>query len=60
MKKKVYQDALVEVMDMIRWEFEGSDQAHVIKDLDDILKRHKIDKKMRKLFAEWEVLEKTI
>ena len=60
MKKKVYQDALVEIMDMIRWEFEDSDQAHVIKDLDDILKRHKIDKKMRKLFAEWEVLEKTI
>ena len=35
MKKKVYQDCLVEVMEMIRWEFEGSDQAHVIKDLDD-------------------------
>ena len=60
MKKKVYQDCLVEVMEMIRWEFEGSDQAHVIKDLDDILKKHKIEKKMRKRFAEWEAIEKTI
>jgi len=60
MKKKVYQDCLVEVMEMIRWEFEGSDQAHVIKDLDDILKKHKIEKKMRKLFAEFERIEKTI
>ena len=60
MKKKVYQDALVEVMEMIRWEFEGSDQAHVIKDLDDILKKHKIEKKMRKLFAEFARIEKTI
>ena len=60
MKKKVYQDCLVEVMEMIRWEFEGSEQAHVIKDLDDILKKHKIEKKMRKLFAEFERIEKTI
>ena len=60
MKKKVYQDCLVEVMEMIRWEFEGSDQAHVIKDLDDILKKHKIEKKMRKLFAEFQRIEKTI
>ena len=60
MKKKVYQDALVQVMDMIRWEFEDSDNEHVIENLNDIFKRNKIDKKMQKLFKECEAIEKTI
>tara|TARA_R100001509_G_scaffold126552_1_gene80045 strand:- start:480 stop:662 length:183 start_codon:yes stop_codon:yes gene_type:complete len=60
MKKKVYQDALVQVMDMIRWEFEDSDNEHVIENLNDIFKRNKIDKKMQKLFKEFEAIEKTI
>ena len=60
MKKKVYQDALVQIMDMIIWECEDSDYEHVIENLNDILKKHKIEKKMRKLFAEWEAIEKTI
>ena len=60
MKKKVYQDTLVQVMDMIRWEFEDSDNEHVIENLNDIFKRNKIDKKMQKLFKEFEAIEKTI
>ena len=60
MKKKVYQDALVQVMDMIRYNFEDSPQEYVIEDLDDILSRFKIANEMRKRLKEWEVLEKTI
>ena len=60
MKKKVYQDALVQIMDMIIWECEDSDYEHVIENLNDILKRNKIDKKMNKLFKEFEAIEKTI
>ena len=60
MKKKVYQDALVQIMDMIRWECEDSDYENVIENLNDILKRNKIDKKMNKLFKEFEAIEKTI
>ena len=60
MKKKVYQDALVQIMDMIIWECEDSDYEHVIENLNDIFKRNKIDKKMNKLFKEFEAIEKTI
>jgi len=60
MKKKVYKDAIVQIMDMIRYNFEDSPQEYVIEDLDDILSRFKIANEMRKRLKEWEVLEKTI
>ena len=60
MKKKVYKDAIVQIMDMIRWNFEDSPQEYVLEDLDDILSRFKIANEMRKRLKEWEVLEKTI
>ena len=60
MKKKVYKDAIVQIMDMIRYNFEDSPHEYVIEDLDDILSRFKIANEMRKRLKEWEVLEKTI
>lgn len=60
MKKKVYKDAIVQIMDMIRYNFEDSPQEYVIEDLDDVLSRFKIANEMRKRLKEWEVLEKTI
>ena len=60
MKKKVYKDAIVQIMDMIRWNFEDSPQEYVLEDLDDVLSRFKIANEMRKRLKEWEVLEKTI
>ena len=60
MKKKVYKDAIVQIMDMIRYNFEDSPQEYVIEDLDDILSRFKIANEMRKRLKKWEVLEKTI
>ena len=60
MKKKVYKDAIVQIMDMLRYNFEDSPQEYVLEDLDDILSRFKISNEMRKRLKEWEVLEKTI
>ena len=60
MKKKVYKDAIVQIMDMLRYNFEDSPQEYVLEDLDDILSRFKIANEMRKRLKEWEVLEKTI
>ena len=60
MKKKVYKDAIVQIMDMIRYNFEDSPHEYVIEDLDDVLSRFKIANEMRKRLKEWEVLEKTI
>tara|TARA_A100001201_G_C4066127_1_gene194195 strand:- start:28 stop:210 length:183 start_codon:yes stop_codon:yes gene_type:complete len=60
MKKKVYKDAIVQIMDMIRYNFEDSPQEYVIEDLDDILSRFKIANEMRKRLKEWEKIEKTI
>ena len=60
MKKKVYKDAIVQIMDMIRYNFEDSPQEYVLEDLDDILSRFKIANEMRKRLKEWERIEKTI
>lgn len=60
MKKKVYKDAIVQIMDMIRYNFEDSPQEYVIEDLDDILSRFKIANEMRKRLKKWEAIEKTI
>ena len=60
MKKKVYKDAIVQIMDMIRWNFEDSPQEYVIEDLDDVLSRFKIANEMRKRLKKWEKIEKTI
>jgi len=60
MKKKVYKDAIVQIMDMIRYNFEDSPQEYVIEDLDDILSRFKIANEMRKRLKKWEKIEKTI
>ena len=60
MKKKVYKDAIVQIMDMIRYNFEDSPQEYVIEDLDDVLSRFKIANEMRKRLKKWEKIEKTI
>ena len=60
MKKKVYKDAIVQIMDMIRWNFEDSPQEYVLEDLDDVLSRFKIANEMRKGLKKWEKIEKTI
>ena len=60
MKKKVYKDAIVQIMDMIRWNFEDSPHDYVIEDLDDVLSRFKIANEMRKRLKKWEKIEKTI
>ena len=60
MKKKVYKDAIVQIMDMIRYNFEDSPHEYVLEDLDDILSRFKIANEMRKRLKEWEAIEKTI
>ena len=60
MKKKVYKDAIVQIMDMIRWNFEDSPQEYVLEDLDDVLSRFKIANEMRKRLKKWEKIEKTI
>ena len=60
MKKKVYKDAIVQIMDMIRWNFEDSPQEYVLEDLDDVLSRFKIANEMRKRIKKWEKIEKTI
>ena len=60
MKKKVYKDAIVQIMDMIRYNFEDSPHEYVIEDLDDILSRFKIANEMRKRLKKWEAIEKTI
>ena len=60
MKKKVYKDAIVQIMDMIRYNFEDSPHDYVIEDLDDVLSRFKIANEMRKRLKEWEKIEKTI
>ena len=60
MKKKVYKDAIVQIMDMLRYNFEDSPQEYVIEDLDDILSRFKIANEMRKRLKKWEAIEKTI
>ena len=60
MKKKVYKDAIVQIMDMIRYNFEDSPHEYVIEDLDDILSRFKIANEMRKRLKKWEKIEKTI
>ena len=60
MKKKVYKDAIVQIMDMIRYNFEDSPQEYVLEDLDDILSRFKIANEMRKRLKKWEAIEKTI
>jgi hypothetical protein len=60
MKKKVYKDAIVQIMDMIRYNFEDSPQEYVLEDLDDVLSRFKIANEMRKRLKKWEKIEKTI
>ena len=60
MKKKVYKDAIVQIMDMIRWNFEDSPHDYVIEDLNDVLSRFKIANEMRKRLKKWERIEKTI
>lgn len=60
MKKKVYKDAIVQIMDMIRYNFEDSPQEYVLEDLDDVLSRFKIANEMRKRLKKWEAIEKTI
>lgn len=60
MKKKVYKDAIVQIMDMLRYNFEDSPQEYVLEDLDDILSRFKIANEMRKRLKKWEAIEKTI
>ena len=60
MKKKVYKDAIVQIMDMMRWNFEDSPQEYVLEDLDDVLSRFKIANEMRKRIKKWEKIEKTI
>ena len=60
MKKKVYKDAIVQIMDMIRYNFEDSPHDYVIEDLDDVLSRFKIANEMRKRLKKWEAIEKTI
>ena len=60
MKKKVYKDAIVQIMDMIRWNFEDSPQEYVLEDLDEVLSRFKIANEMRKRLKKWEKIEKTI
>lgn len=60
MKKKVYKDAIVQIMDMLRYNFEDSPQEYVLEDLDDVLSRFKIANEMRKRLKKWEAIEKTI
>ena len=60
MKKKVYKDAIVQIMDMLRYNFEDSPHEYVLEDLDDVLSRFKIANEMRKRLKKWEAIEKTI
>ena len=60
MKKKVYKDAIVQIMDMLRYNFEDSPQEYVLEDLDDVLSQFKIANEMRKRLKKWEAIEKTI
>ena len=60
MKKKVYKDAIVQIMDMLRYNFEDSPQEYVLEDLDDVLSQFNISNEMRKRLKKWEAIEKTI
>ena len=58
MKKKVLENVLVEIVDLIKWNFEGDEKNEiVIKDMKKILKKYNVKKDVDKLYKEFEEKE---
>ena len=61
MKKKDLENALVEIFDLVKWNFEGDEKNDVVvRDMKNILKKHNIKKDVYKLYKEFLKYERTI
>ena len=61
MKKKDLESALVEIFDLVKWNFEGDEKNDVVvSDMKNILKKYNIKKDVYKLYKEFLKYERTI
>tara|TARA_R100001509_G_scaffold10561_1_gene5622 strand:- start:210 stop:395 length:186 start_codon:yes stop_codon:yes gene_type:complete len=61
MKKKDLESALVEIFDLVKWNFEGDEKNDVVvRDMKNILKKYNIKKDVYKLYKEFLKYERTI
>ena len=61
MKKKDLENALVEIFDLVKWNFEGDEKNDVVvRDMKKILKKYNIKKDVDKLYKEFLKYERTI
>ena len=61
MKKKDLESALVEIFDLVKWNFEGDEKNDVVvSDMKNILKKYNIKKDVYKLYNEFLKYERTI